>query len=58
MGLSKLSKLLAWACTHKIKSKIVQTKQKHVLRTIFNQSKIAPLVTLFLSLNVLNVLSA
>ena len=57
MGLSKLSKLLAWASTNKAKSKKLNTKRKHVLCTIFNQSKTASFEPLFLSLNVLNVLS-
>ena len=46
---------IAWASTHKTKLKKVQSKQKHVLRIIFNQSKSSPSEPLFLSLNVLNV---
>ena len=30
---------IAWASTHKTKLKKVQSKQKHALRIIFNQSK-------------------
>ena len=47
---------IAWAGTHKTKLKKVQSKQKHALRIIFNQSKTSPSEPLFLSLNVLNVL--
>ena len=46
---------IAWACTHKTKLKKLQSKQKHALRIIFNQSKTLPSKSLFLSLNVLNV---
>ena len=46
---------IAWASTHKTKLKNVQSKQKHTLRIIFNQSKTSPSGPLFLSLNVLNV---
>ena len=46
---------IAWASTHKTKRKNVQSKQKHALRIIFNQSKTSPSEPLFLSLNVLNV---
>ena len=46
---------IAWASTHKTKLKKVQSKQKHALRIIFNQSKTSPSEPLFLSLNVLNV---
>ena len=46
---------IAWANTHKTKLKKVQSKQKHALRIIFNQSKTSPSEPLFLSLNVLNV---
>ena len=46
---------VAWASTHKIKLKKVQSKQKHALRIIFNQSKTSPSEPLFLSLNVLNI---
>ena len=45
---------IAWASTHKTKLKKVQSKQKHALRIIFNQSKISPSEPLFLGLNVLN----
>ena len=45
---------IAWASTHKTKLKKVQSKQKHALRIIFNQSKTSPSEPLFLSLNVLN----
>ena len=45
---------LAWASTHKTKLKKVQSKQKHALRIIFNQSKTSPSEPLFLGLNVLN----
>ena len=38
-----------------IKLKKIQSKQKHALRIIFNQSKTSPSEPLFLSLNVLNV---
>ena len=41
--------------THKTKLKKVQSKEKHALRIIFNQSKTAPSEPLFLNLNVLNV---
>ena len=33
---------IAWASTHKIKLKKVQSKQKHASRIIFNQSKTLP----------------
>ena len=46
---------IAWASTHKTKLKNVQSKQKHALRIIFNQSKTSPSEPLFLSLNILNV---
>ena len=46
---------IAWASTHKIKLKKVQSKQKNALHIIFSQSKTAPSEPLFLSLNVLNV---
>ena len=46
---------IAWASTHKTKLKKVESKQKHALRIIFNQSKTSPSDPLFLSLNVLNV---
>ena len=46
---------IAWACTHKTRLKKLQSKQKHALRIIFNQSKTSPSESLFLSLNVLNV---
>ena len=49
---------IAWASTHKTKLKKVQSKQKHALRIIFNQSKTSPSEPLFLSLNVLNVLTS
>ena len=39
----------------KTKLKKAQSKQKHALRIIFNQSKTSPSEPLFLSLNVLNV---
>ena len=45
---------IAWASTHKTKLKKVQSKQKHALRIIFNQSKTSPSEPLFLSLNVVN----
>ena len=47
--------IIAWASTHKTKLEKVQSKQKHALRIIFNQSKTASSEPLFLSLNVLNV---
>ena len=46
---------IAWASTHKSKLKKFQSKQKHALRIIFNQSKTSPSEPRFLSLNVLNV---
>ena len=46
---------ITWARTHKTKLRKVQSKQKHALRIIFNQSKTSPSEPLFLSLNVLNV---
>ena len=46
---------IAWASTHKTKLKKVQSKQKHALCIIFNQSETSPSEPLFLSLNVLNV---
>ena len=46
---------IAWASTYKNKLKKVQSKQKHALRIIFNQSKTSPSEPLFLSLKVLNV---
>ena len=46
---------IAWASTHKTKLKKVQSKQKHALHIIFNQSKTSPSEPLFFSLNVLNV---
>ena len=46
---------IAWSSTHKTKLKKVQSKQRHALRIIFNQSKTSPSEPLFLSLNVLNV---
>ena len=46
---------IAWASTHKTKLKKVQSKQKHALRIIFNQSKTSPSKPLFLSFNVLNI---
>ena len=46
---------IAWASTHKTKLKKVQSKQKHALHIIFNQSKTSPSEPLFLSLKVLNV---
>ena len=49
---------IAWASTHKPKLKKVQSKQKHALRIILNQLKTLPSETLFLSLNVLNVLTS
>ena len=49
---------IAWASTHKTKPKKFQSKQKHALRIIFNQLKTLPSETLFLSLNVLNVLTS
>ena len=49
---------IAWASTHKTKLKKVQSKQKHALRIMFNQLKTLPSETLFLSLNVLNVLTS
>ena len=47
--------MFVWASTHKTKLKKVQSKQKHALRIIFNQSKTSPSEPLFLNLNVLNV---
>ena len=47
--------IIAWASTHKTGLKKVQSKQKHALRIMFNQSKTSPSEPLFLSLNVLNV---
>ena len=41
--------------TYKTKLKKVQSKEKHTLRIIFNQSKTSPFEPPFLSLNVLNV---
>ena len=41
---------IAWASTHKIKLKKVQSKQKNALHIIFSQSKTAPSEPLFLSL--------
>ena len=46
---------IAWASTHKMKLEEVQSKQKHALRLIINQSKTSPSEPLFLSSNVLNV---
>ena len=46
---------IAWTITHKNKLKKVQSKQKHALRTTFNQSKTSSSEPLFLSLNVLIV---
>ena len=46
---------IAWARTHKTKLKKAQSKQKHVLRIIFNQSKTLPSEPIFLNLNVLNI---
>ena len=46
---------IAWISTHKTKLEKIQSKQKHALRIIFNQSKTSPSESLFLSLNVLNV---
>ena len=46
---------IAWASTHKTKLEKVQSKQKHALRIIFNQSKTSLSEPLSLSLNVLNV---
>ena len=43
---------IAWASTHKTKLKKVQSKQKHALRIIFNQSKTSPSEPLFFNLNV------
>ena len=43
------------ASTHKTELKKVQSKQKHALHIIFNQSKTSPFEPLFLSLKVLNV---
>ena len=47
--------MFAWASTHKTKLKKVQSKQKHALRIICNQSKTSPSEPLFLNFNVLNV---
>ena len=46
---------IAWASTHKTKLKKVQSKRKHPLRIIFNQSKTSPPGHLFLNLNVESV---
>ena len=49
---------IAWARTHKSKLKKIQSKQKHSLRIIFNQSSPWPNFTIrisFFQLNVLNV---
>ena len=46
---------IAWASIRKTKLKKFQSKQKHALRIIFNQSKTSPSEPRFLSLNVLNV---
>ena len=46
---------IAWASTHKTKLKKVQSKQKHALHIIFNQSKTLSSEPLFLSLYVLIV---
>ena len=46
---------IAWASTQKAKLKKAPSKQSHVLRIIFNQSKTSPSEPLFLNLNVLNV---
>ena len=47
--------MFAWASTHKTKLKKVQSKQKHALRIIFNQSKTSPSEPLLPNFNVLNV---
>ena len=46
---------IALAGTHKTKLKKVQSKQKHAIRIMFNQSKTSPSEPLFVRLNVLNV---
>ena len=46
---------MPWASTHKSKLKKVQSKQRHALRRILNQSKTSPSKPIFLDLNILNV---
>ena len=46
---------IAWASTQKTKLKIINIKQKHAIRIIFNEDRLCHSQPLFKTLNALNV---